>query len=239
MKKMLFIFCVILIPFSSFSQDTIKNDLSRKKSHFSIRAGIGYKNFFGKKYIEIVSSIPSDYEKHQYDGFTKTPTISFQAGILWTCTIYRNLHFSLGLVYYLRKDVYKGDYDTVMKHHTQTSIHNIIKYNYSLHNIEIPVLFSYKLKKFNLSLGVNFALLTFDRAHYSYIPDPNINNGVDSKTLMSLEFPKKIFPTFLISYDTGIKDFSLSPFLGIEFGSRNAYFIQGGIIVPLLCCKKQ
>jgi hypothetical protein len=139
----------------------------------------------------------------------------------------------LGLVYYLRKDVYKGDYDTVMKHHTPTSIHNIIKYDYSLHNIEIPVLFSYKLKKFNLSLGVNLALLTFDRARYSYIPDPNINNGVDSKTLTGMEFPKKIFPTALVSYDLKIRNLAFSPFLGIEFGSKNAFYLQGGIIFPL------
>jgi hypothetical protein len=138
----------------------------------------------------------------------------------------------------LRKDVYKGDYDTVMKHHTHTSIHNIIRYDYSLHNLEVPVLFSYSIKKVTLSIGVNLALLTIRRAHYSYIPDTNINNGVDSKTLTGLEFPKKIFPTFLISYETRIKDFSLSPFLGMEFGSKNSYFIQGGIIVPLLKCRK-
>jgi hypothetical protein len=82
------------------------------------------------------------------------------------------------------------------------------------------------------------ALLTFDKARYSYIPDTNINNGVDSKTLTSIELPLKVFPTFQISYDLKINDFLISPFLGIEIGSKNAYYIQGGIIVPLVKCAK-
>jgi hypothetical protein len=239
MKKTVIIFFLFLFHFTSFSQDTLRNEVFKKKHPFSIRTGVSYKNFFGKKYIEIEPDYlyPRDESTH-YDGFTKIPTIGFQAGILWTCTIYRNLHFSLGLFYYLRKDVYEGNTDTVMKYHTPSSIHKIIKYDYSFHNIELPVLLSYKLKKFNLSIGVNLALLNFDKARYSYIPDTNINNGVDSKTLTSIELPLKVFPTFQISYDLKINDFLISPFLGIEIGSKNAYYIQGGIIVPLVKCAK-
>jgi hypothetical protein len=219
-----------MLPFVLSGQDTIKKICVAGKHQIVLKAGVTYKNFIGAKYMEITTpSYPYNPTERQYDGFTKMPTPGFQAGVLWRLTIYRNISLSAGLLYCLRKDTYEGNIDTVKKYHTQTSIHQIIKYEYTYNNIELSVLIGYRIHHFNLMLGVDFAFFSYVKSRYTYIPDPANNSGVSGKTFYDFDPPVKFYPTFQISYDVKIKKVLFSPFMGVDFGTDWAYHLQCGI----------
>ena len=80
----LFFTSLFLLSFSldGYCQDTITNDKSEKKYQICFKAGGTYQNFIGSNYIVRNYENSSDYQLHQYDGFTKVPTLGFQAGSL-------------------------------------------------------------------------------------------------------------------------------------------------------------
>lgn len=231
MKQIILIFFLIALHLLSYSQDTIKENVTQNKSQLLVKLGGSYKSFIGNKYIERQKNVNNNYQLHQYEGFTKVPTFGYQAGVVWSYKLSKTFHMALGLSYYLRKETYQGNRDTVLKYHTPTSIHDILKYEYSYNDIELPILFSLNFKKINFYLGVYIPLVTFYKAVYTYIP--NSTDDITSKTITSIELSKNIFPTFQISYNLKIKKYLFNPFLGIDFDFKENIYYQGGIIVPI------
>ena len=231
-NPIIYIVLLILLQIHSYSQDK-KDLISLGYNHyFSIKAGFLYKNFFGSKYIELRPTTPTTTGKqYQYDGFTKIPTIGFQGGILFSIKIYRPIYFSTGLQLSFRKDIYKGNPDSVLKYPPPASIHYIVKYNYLYYNIEIPFLLSYKIKNWEIYLGINLPLVLFRTAKYSYIPVSN--DSLTEKKVTETQYIKTFFTCFQINYNWIIKDYQLNTYLGFEIGNKSSYFINCGIIIPI------
>ena len=230
MKHKPIILLLILFPFMVYGQNYRANEPNDKAENtFSLKFGGSYKTFVGSTYVERTG----DTKNPQYEGFTKIPTSGFQIGVLWNHLLHENFYLSLGLAYFLRTDIYQGNCDTVLKYGTPTSIHDILKYEYYYNNIELPILLSYNLKKVNFHIGVNIAFLTFYKAVYTYIPDPDIINDMADKTIKNFELAKDIFPTFQISYNAKYKRYSFKPFFGIDIGRSSSVYLQLGLIVPI------
>ena len=248
MKTIFIILCLFFLNGISFCQDTIKPK-GEKKYKISIKAGGYYKYYFGKRYIDSTPRNPyDDFSLHQYERFTKMPASSFIGGVLFTYKIYKNLSITSGLMYFVRRNIFESKYDTVIKYnaipnfYSYNDIHNVVKYDYSHTNIELSFFVQYKLGKFNLSGGVHLPLWTYYKAKYTYLVSssqyPYFSNSAPTsqKTFTNTESPflSMYFPAFQISYDLRIKNIALNPFLGIDIGAEKSFYLQGGIIIPLL-----
>jgi hypothetical protein len=233
-------FYLFIFSFESFSQDTIGKKINKDKFQCSIKAGGCYKSFWGNKYIAPTPNLAFDTTlTHQFDGFKKIPTHSFNVGILFSYKIYNNWHIASGLFYFVRRDVYESNPDTVNKYHTSVyvPISGITRYDYFSENIELPLLVLYKYKKINFLAGVHLPIVTFLRTTYTYADNlsPQYATwGTSQKVINTVETSLTVFPTFQISYDLKIKNLSLNPFLGIDFGVKKSFYLQGGIILPLI-----
>lgn len=237
--------CLLFLSTLLFGQDTIKVD-EEKKCELAIKAGGYYKYFLGKRYIDPAPYDPFnfyDFPSHQYEGFTKMPAFNFTGGVSLTCKIYKNCYLTSGLTYFIRRDIYESSFDTVVKYNVSpypskyNDIHNAIKYDYSHTNIELSLLARYKIGKWNLSGGVNFPVWSYYKASYTYLVPPFSSTAPTAQktfTEVTTPFPSVFFPALQASYDLRIKKVPLSPFIGIDFGKMKSFYLQGGVIIPLL-----
>ena len=230
MKIHYIILLISLISFTSYCQDS-----SIVKNNFTLNSKLGltYQGFL-REVSRYKHHYPTNSSETQYGGFTREATPGFRIGIIADFKIHKTFHLSTGLVFAQRKEIYQGNRDSVLYYGTQTSIHNIVKYEYDFNNLEIPILFSLKLRKLSLQAGVNLILVSFYKAHYSYIPNPNISNDKTFKTIKNTELSKTIYPTLQASYNLQIKRFEFSPFIGLDFALNKSLYFQGGIIIPLI-----
>lgn len=240
MKRTIHILFCILLSLNLYGQDS--SPAAKNKIEISIRAGVYYKTFFDTKYIE---PKPYNYEDkftdHQYERFNKTPTVGFSAGMLFTYRFNPHWGISSGLVYFLRKDIFEKNQDTVIKYGNGSSlrdIHNVLEYNYSFNNLEVPLLFQYSAKKISLSTGCYFALLTYKKTTYTYVINQNPSNpqwGTADKAISGFEIPLKLFPTFQMSYEIAFKNVNLNPYLAFYYAinNQNDFYTQLGISLSL------
>ena len=236
MKNKLLIVYLFLLSFVSYSQDTIKKNTDYPKFQFSVQAGGFYKNFFDNGYIYPTTYKSGDkFEDHQYERFTKIPTFGFKTGLLINVKFAKRWFFSSGLIYCFRKDIFENNIDTVSKYYSSSirDIHGTVKYDYTYNNFELPLMVLFKWKSLNFYAGVYFPVLCFKNATYTYVINQYPQNPpyiTSEKTLKSIELPLKIYPSFQISYVFKIKKNSVEPYLGIDFGEKKSFYIQGGII---------
>jgi hypothetical protein len=231
MKIIILIVLIINLTLISYCQELQSVNNPELKIAFSIKAGFIYKNYFGNRYIEHPVNNSNQWKKHQFDGFTKIPSAGFQGGGLMNCRIVKQFYFTTGILFSFRKDIYEGDHDTILKYGRVASSHYIEKYDYSYYNLEIPVLLLYRLKKADIFVGIDLPLLSFRTAKYTYIPEPD--NDLTGKKVNELELFKTIFPTIQMSYQCEVGKVLFKPFLGIEFGIKKSFSVQGGIIFPV------
>jgi len=254
MKTILIILCLFCFNNISICQDNIKES-KEKKFQIAVMAGGSYKNILGKRYIEPTPMNLNDgFLLHQFDGFTKMPTYGFQFGFLITYEIFKHWHFTSGLLYSMRRDIYESKYDTVIKYHAllynasnsyYNLINNVFKYDYSYNNIELPLMLQFKISKLSFYGGIHLSLMSFYKAKYNYLRYSFNNNYVppslfflgpdftSQKTIEYIKIPLVIYPTFQASYDLKVKKLTLSPFLGIDLGTKKSLYLQGGIIFSL------
>ena len=239
MKHIYSILSLLLAHYLSFGQDTVGS--VAHKNQFYVQTGICYKSFLGSRYIEPKPINPSYYvkpfEKHQYDRFTKIPTIGFNAGMLFTHIFNKHWGITTGMIYFFKKDVFENNKDTVIKYGKSSSmrdIHNTLKYEYTYHNIEIPVMAQYSLKKFTFYTGCYFSLLSYKKSTYTYVINQFPLNPqwiTSDKTISGLEMPLKIFPTIQASHQMQINNLKFNPYLAFYYAlkkHRDCY-IQFGV----------
>lgn len=202
MKYSLRIACILFSVACYGQSDTMR---TTNKFEFYAQAGAYYKTFFDKRYIK---PTPHNYnnhkpfETHQYDGFNKISTAGFNLGFL--CSFNFNAHVGMitGLVYFLRREEFERNQDSTAKNYSigYRSINNVSKFNYSYHDIELPVMFKYSLKKIHFSFGTYIPLITYKIAQYTYlVADVNNNPSVSTwytstKTVSGFDMPIKARP---------------------------------------------
>lgn len=234
-RSIYILFC--LLPMIIFGQDTLHS--VKKKTQFTFQIGVSYKTFLSKKYIEPTPyNFGDEFKDHQYDRFTKVSTNGFSVGFLFTRNMNDRWSFETGLIYFLKKDIFENNRDTVIKYgngFSMRDIHNVIKYDYSNNNMELPIVFRYTQKKLNFYCGAYIQLLTYKKVIYTYIINQYSNWSVSEKTVEGFEMPLIIFPTLQVSYDSRIKNIALNPFAGFYYGITNqrSFYIQLGINFPL------
>ena len=247
MKKTGIIFYLLLFSITCIGQDTIAKKEAKKHSIF-IKVGGHYKCFWGNRFIEPTEhAVYETFSTYEFENFTKIPTYGFQGGFLFSCKKNKNRQLLLGLNYSLRKDVYEGDYDKVVKFYavggsSYNDIRNVIKYSYSYNYLELPVLMKFTKNKISFYAGFHLPILSFKKATYTYLvssatyPFFSSTAPTSQKTIEGFEIPLAIFPTFQVSYNLRMKkmkNISVNPFLGIDIGTKKSIFIQAGLILPL------
>ncbi|MCK9220699.1 MAG: hypothetical protein M0P47_11700 [Bacteroidales bacterium] len=221
MKKPLWLTCFLLLIFSpTFSQ----NQEPERKFQITLKSCLQYKTFFASKYIEKTENDPSDIIAHQYDRFTKNPTFGFQTGVQINRKIFKNLSIGSGILVSIRNDLYEGNIDTVHRYHTPTSIHDIIKYDYNFCTLGVPLLVVYRIKRFELSVGVNIEFVSFKKARFTYLSAPD-------KIVYSTNYFTSFLPAFQINYLIPIDKISLGPLLEMEIGKEKSFYLSTGIVV--------
>ncbi len=238
MKKSSLIIGLLFFITISYGQDSIKKNMYYPKFQVSIQAGGMYKSFFGNRYIDPAESIT--VADHKYDKYYKMPTIGYKAGILINIKIIKNLYVTSGTFFCFRKDVYENNLDTINKYGLSKGtgyilgtghIYNIIKYDYSSYDIELPIMLLFRWKRLNIYAGAYFPMLIYRKAIYTYnYRTAQIPLGADCKKFNEYEPPIKVYPSFHISYAFRIKKQTLEPYLGMDFGAKKSFYLQGGII---------
>ena len=231
-KRLIILLNLVLIPWIANCQHSVPSDSTNRKCRFSIIAAAAYKSYFGSRYIDYPTNRSTNGENDRFDGFTKIPAFGFRAGFTMNTRIYRHLSFTTGMLCALRKEVYEGNQDTVMKYGTATSAHLILKYDYSYYDIDLPVLVTYRFKRWTLSGGINLPLVSFIKASYTYIPTTSDDLG--GKKVNDFKIFRTVFPTLQVSYSIKIKKVTIEPYLGIEIGERSSVCLQGGIGLPFI-----
>jgi len=243
MNKLFLGIYLFLITAVAYGQDSLIGH-KPNRLQICIKAGASYKFFFGKRYIEPTTYGPSSrtFTDHQYERFTKTPSFGFQGGALFMVRLFGNWSVSTGVLFCTRKDIFKTSQDTVIRYGNGSDIHdihNVLEYDYSYHNFEVPLLLSFDLKRFCFYGGVNFQLLTYYKATYTYLltqgnyyPYP-VSWETSQKTLRDVEWICTVVPTLQVSYAIYIKKFVMKPYLGIDFSTLNSFYLHGGVIFPL------
>ena len=122
-----------------------------------------------------------------------------------------------------------------------------------------------QVKKMTIYAGVQISILSYRHASYTYIItqfSPNRSYSNSKKAVNGFEVPLRIYPTVMVSFDVKINNFIIKPFGGIEileinmqefyFHIRtspsfrvdikgpefeNCYFLQAGLIIPILTMK--
>ena len=245
MRKLFLIMSIILATYVSYGQDTIRAKAPHLKYQFSFLVGGFYKSFLGNKYIKPTTfELGDSFEQHQYERSTKSPTGGFKIGAMVDIRMAKHWYFTTGMLFCYRKDIFEYNYDTVKRYISNGStrnIHNVLTYNYAYSNLEIPLMILLKLKRINLYVGANIPILSYKVANYSYIirqPLYPISYSTSEKTVQTLEVPFKIYPSWLLSYTFTLPKHTLEPFIGMDFGAKKSFFIQGGLIFTLRCPKK-
>jgi hypothetical protein len=227
-KKICIIVCLLCLHHPSFCQDTIR--VKEKKFQVSFTARACFKGFFGSGYVEPTSysyySYGESFLDHQYDRFTKRPAFGFGAGVLFSLRLSKHWRIATGLTYAFRKTIYERNKDTVIRYSgpaTQHNIQNVIKYNYTYNNIELPFQVQFKIRKTTFYGGISLSVLSYRNATYTYLmkKNPDLSWYTSQKTLQEFETTFRIYPSFQISYDCKIKNVLIKPFIGIEFFEIN------------------
>lgn len=240
MKVKFLFLSIMILPFQISGQDTLYGKIW--KSRFSIQAGLYYKTFCDKRYIEPKLYKDGDeFTDHQYERFKKMPTMGFNLGCLFTLRSHYKWSITSGLQYFFNKDILENNQDSVIKYGNGSSIrdiHNVLKYDYSNNYLLLPVLFHYSSKKTTVYAGCSFALITYKTARYTYVVNQFPNNprwGTAHKRISGFEMPLKIFPAIQVSYDIKIKNINTSPYLAFYYAvnSFNDLLIQAGVYIPL------
>jgi hypothetical protein len=244
MKYICIAISLLLFFYPVFGQDTLRS--VPQKSQLFVQAGIYYKTFLGKKYIE---PTPKDvfkaepFENHQYERFNKVPTSGFNIGLLFTYRFNKRLGITTGLSYFLRRDVFINNQDTVIKYFHLTgnlqNIRNVLKYDYFYNYIELPLMFQYSSKKFTLYAGSYFSIISYKHANYTYVINqfPNIPKWTTSdKTMAGWEMPLKVFPTIQASYEVQINKINFMPYAALFYALKNQddLYVLVGINFPLI-----
>ena len=249
--KFICISFLLLLPLMNFGQDSIHP--IAKKTLFSIQIGASYKTFTDRKFIEPANYnsyyFGDEFYDHQYERFDKIPTFGYNAGLLFSYKFSSHWSITSGIQYLLRKDKYEINPDSILSHQFSYSsirvncrdIHNVIKYDYANHNIELPVMIQYSYRKFAFNAGASISLLTYKKANYTYliIQNPAYNDYWSTpdkdKTVSSFESTLLVYPTLQLSYEMQIKKVRANPYfaLNYETSKQHSLYLQLGIIFPL------
>lgn len=223
---------------SAFGQE-LQSNINDNKCQIDLKSGIYYQNFFTNKYIERTDYSYEDFNKHKYEGFYKMPAYGYQFELRLTAPLCKRFYFTTGLAFCNRKEVFQTSEDTIKRYYPSAiqGIENILKYDYTFYDIEIPVLISYKIKKINILAGIYFPVFTYVSGTFSYLTTQSSAQPVwekSEKSLKYIEFPQMIFPSIQVSYDFAIKKLKFAPFIQLDFGSYWSLYLQGGITFNLL-----
>jgi hypothetical protein len=237
-RNVLIVFCLISAALPA--QDSTGMAEGRKYS-ISYGAGIGFGDYLGDNYIEpTYYTYPIyDFSSHQYERFTKKPSYCLKGGALISRRISNRLSLSGGLFYYLRRVIMEADYDVIRAYnaiknpYSPYHIRNVVKYEFTYHNLELPFLIQYKKDRLAWFTGVYFPVVAYRHATYTYLAEPN-TYGTDEtiqKTVNRFELPLTVYPMLKLSYDLKINNLPLSPFAEVNFGLHKEYYILAGIII--------
>jgi hypothetical protein len=176
---------------------------------------------------------------HQYERFTKKPSYCLKGGALISRIISNRFILSGGLFYYLRRVIMEADYDVIRAYnavadpYTPYHIRNVVKYEFSYHNLELPFLIQYKKDNLALFTGVYFPVVAYRNATFTYLAKPEAYGSEETiqKTVNRFELPLTVYPMLKLSYDLKIKNLPLSPFAELNFGLHKEVCILTGIII--------
>ncbi len=245
MKNTFLILFLSMIPLINYGQEAFQSNQS--KNQFSIQVGGYYKTFLGGKYIEPkVYKNENDFRDHQYEGFDKFSTTGLSAGFLFSFRFHNRLGITTGLIYFLRKELFSKNQNDLINSGSASSmrdIRNVFKYDYSLNNIEFPIMVQHTLRRFTFYAGSYFAVLTYKIAKYDYIVYNYLNNPpwtTADKEINGFELLLKLFPTIQIGYEVKILNNKMYPYLAFYYAIKNKsdLYIQLGINSPLSIKKK-
>ena len=262
MRNNFIFFIAFIVPFHLFSQDTIK--ISGRKCQFSFEIGASYKGYVKSRYISPGSyKTANPYMDNQFDRFTRMPAYTINGGVLLSLRLSNHWNFSTGLMYYLRKNIYRIDIDSVIKYNGPQSfpyITGVFKYNYFYNNVEIPLMFGYKFRKFTFSFGFNTSVLSYRKAIYSYVIKVGsypLSWETTKKTVKEFDNAITMYPSIRISYEIKISGYPMNFFLGLGISeirwtdfyihfqrypfriempspeTQPSFFLQAGVLVPL------
>lgn len=235
MKIAIIILFLFLQNAAVFGQDTIKSKCDYKYQ-LSVKTGGYHKDFWNKRFIDSTNCKRDGV--CQYQGFFKVPNHNFLGGVSFSYRIYKEMYLTSCIMYLIRRDVLEGDSASIAKYNVSPypwqkyGIPDVIKYDYLHTNIELSLFMQYKIGKLNLSAGGSFPVLSRSQSSYTYLSTA----PTSQKTFREVEtpFPSVFFPALQASYDLRIRKLPLSPFIGIDFGKMKSFYLQGGIIIPLL-----
>jgi hypothetical protein len=238
MKKIFLIIGLLFLSTVSYGQDSIKKRMYYPQFQISVQAGGMYENFLGNRYIDPAKS--TTVKEHKYDGYTKMPTFGYKAGFLINIKIIKNLYVTTGSFFCFRKEVYENSLDTINKYGLSKGtgyipetgrISNIIRYDYSSYDIELPIMLLFRWKRLNIYAGAYFPMLIYRKAIYTYnYKTAQIPLGADCKKFSEFELPIKVYPSFHISYVFNIRKHTIEPYVGMDFGAKKSFYVQGGLI---------
>jgi hypothetical protein len=236
--KNFFVILTLISAAVSAQDSTVVSD--GRKYTLSYVAGIGFGDYLGDNCIEPTFPVTLyyDFMTHQYERFTKKPSYCLKGGALISRRISNRFILSGGLFYYLRRVIMDADYDTIRKYnaidsYTPHHIRNVVKYEFSYHNLELPFLIQYKKDKLAIYTGVYFPLVSYRHATFTYLAKPKTYGSEETiqKTVNRFELPLTIYPMLKLSYDFKINNMSVSPFVELNFGlHKEVYFLTGIII---------
>jgi hypothetical protein len=241
-RKITFII-FLLFPLLNLAQDSVT--YSGYKGQVAIHVSCSYKNFYGKKYIQPTPLNGSDrFEDHQFEKFTKIPNFGYSCGLIFSHRIFKNWNIGTGVQYSLKKDIYENHEDTTLKNigpsNTRT-IFQVFQYYYCYYKVELPLFIQFMHKKYSFCTGINFTLLSYRSAKYTYLIDPSKSNPiavytVSEKTFNRYVTPDLIFPFLQVSYNIRIAKLDLYPFLAFEHipDMQKSFYVLGGVIFPLI-----
>ncbi len=237
MRKLFITIGIILIIYVSYGQDSLKYNAQHSKYQFSFLAGGFYKSFLGNKYIKPTTfELGDPFEQHQYERSIKIPAGGFKFGALLDIRMAKHWYFTTGLLFCYRKDIFEYNSDTIKKYNSIGSIrniYNVLSYNYVYNSLEIPLMILLKFKRINLYAGAFIPILSYKVANYTYIIRQSsypISYNTSEKTIKTLEVPFKIYPSWLMSYTINLAKHRLEPFIGMDFGPKRSFCLQGGLI---------
>jgi hypothetical protein len=237
MRRIIYALFCLLLSLENSGQDT--NHVVAKKMKFTIQAASCYKTFLGRKYIEPTPyKYGDEFRDHQYERFNKIPAFGFSAGFLFIYDFNKYWGCASGFQYFLRNDIFENNQDTVIKYGNGSSmrdIHNTLKYKYLHNNLELQILFLYKLRRFKVMTGFQMVVMSYRIAKYTYVVYQYSGNpqwAISDKTVSQFEHPLMLLPTIQCSYKIKMKNFTLNPFLGFDFGINNfkSLYIKYGVI---------
>lgn len=222
-------------------------DSSMTIPHFALEFGGGYSTFPLGVYIEPTKNpINNNIDEDQYCRFEKIPAFCFNAGIRWVLPFDQRWGVRMGIQYYHRNTEFERSQDTVVRYiawpYNIRNINNIYRYHYSYNNIEIPVLFYYKMNRLKLSVGCNIAPLSYVVVNYKYVLNPKATNGwpksdwvTASKTIYGLQLRFQAYAIAEMEYRLLFGQYEISPLFGLQYAinSQDELVLRVGFSFPL------